>query len=200
MGALSGLYGAFGNPTEEDRRRLYDAQSSAQNQGLLGAQGAAQRSAMGAASTAIGQGNPFLAARVGAQAAGDASQRVQTAGISQRAQLSAQQQAQEIAARQREGQFGQQMFGSLLNAGGQVLGMAVPALGALGGASRAVGGAPQGSPLGGLGSLLGGGASPMPQGSTLLGPNGAGIPQAQAPGAAPPGMRWDPMTNQWVPV
>jgi len=221
-GALEGLYGAFGNPTSQDRERLYGLQTGALASRISQGQADARRAAASGAATAVGGGNPFLAQRLGAQAGGDAAGRVASQGVVQQRELGAQQQQQEIAARQHQGQFGQQMVGGLLNAGGQVLGMAVPALGALGGASHMLGGAggagaPQqgGSPLGGLGGLLGGGAGgmlgsilgggggsqPMPQGSTLLGPGGQGIPQtAQPPGPPPPGMRWDPMTNQWVPI
>lgn len=233
-GALEGLYGAFGNPTSQDRERLYGLQTGALASSISHADAEARRAAAGGVATAQGGGNPFLAGRLGAQAGGDAAARVQSQGVEQQRQLTAQQGAQELAARQHQGQFGQQMVGGLLNAGGQVLGMAVPALGAVRGAAGALGGGGGGglggllggagggaggmlggllggaggggaaAPQGGgglLGGLLGGGAQPMPQGSTLLGPQGAGIPQqGQPPGPPPPGMRWDPMTNQWVPI
>jgi len=168
----------------------------------------------------MGGGNPFLAGRVGAQGGADAVQRIASQGVQQQAQLSAQQAAQELQARQHQGQWAQQMLGGLIGAGGQVLGMAVPAFGALGGGGAAsrLGGAIGGAP-GGLGGILGG-QTAMPPGSTLLSPqSGQGIPQAapmasaQTPQVgigsggfsaqgmtAPPGMRWDPTTNQWVSV
>lgn len=199
---MESLYGAFGNPTGEDRRRLYGEQTGVLGSRIQQGQAEAHRAAAASAATAMGGGNPFVAGRLGAQAGGDAAQHVAQQGVVQQAQLSAQQQAQEIAARQQQGQFGQQMIGGLLNAGGQVLGMAVPALGAVRGAAGALGGGGGGGGAGGmLGSLLGGGSQPQPQGASLLGPGGQGIPQqAQPPGPVPPGMRWDPQTNQFVPI
>lgn len=195
---MEGLYGSFGNPTTDDRQRLYDQQASQLGRRIDASDAAARRSALGAATSLSAGGNPFAAGRVGAQAAAQASQRVQSQAVQARGDLAAQQQAQEIAARQRQGQWAQQALGGLLGAAGQVAGMAVPALGAIGGSARALGAAPQQGGL--LGGVLGGGAAPV-QGGTLLGPQGMGIPQQQAPqGTPPPGMRWDPMTNQWVPV
>lgn len=209
-GALEGLYGAFGNPTSIDRQRLYDEQQGALRGSIGLAQSDARRQAMGAATSASGGGNPFLAGRLGAQAGGDAAARVGSQGVVQQAQLGAQQTAQELAARQHQGQFGQQMVGGLLNAGGQVLGMAVPALGALGGASRALGGAggaPQqsGSPLSALGGLLGGGApqqqapqAPTPQ--VGIGAGGFSSPMGPSSPGLGLGMQWDAINNRWVPV
>lgn len=199
---MESLYGAFGNPTAEDRARLYASQQATLRGQIGRAQDDARRQAMGAAVSATSGGNPFLAGRLGAHAAGDASQRVQSAGVAALGQQGATQQAQEIQSRQQQGQWAQNAIGGLLGAGGQVLGMAVPAFGALRGAAGASGvtGALGGSgnPVGGLlGAALGGGghapqgAPPQtPQASSTLGAQGW-FQQAQSPlgfsGSGPPG-------------
>ena len=210
-GALEGLYGAFGNPTSVDRQRMYDEQSGALRGEIGLAQTDARRQAMGSATTATGAGNPFLAGRLGAQAGGEAAQRIGSQGVVQQRQLGAQQGAQELQARQQQGQWGQHLLGSLIGAGGQVLGMAVPASGALRGAAGAMGG-------GGLAGLLGGRGTPLGSmvGSALGAPQQA--PQAPTPqvgigqggfsgsamGPSSPGlglgMQWDSINNRWVPV
>jgi hypothetical protein len=210
-GALEGLYGALGNPTSVDRQRLYEQQQGALRGSIAHGQMDAQRAAQHAAVTAAAGGNPFGAQRVGAQAASEGAARVASQGLQQQAQLGAQQTAQEIQARQQQGSWAQQALGGLVGAGGQVLGMAVPAFGALGGGQAAgslgnvIGGQPQApaSPLGPLGGVLG----QKPQQPAPLPPQAPppqlsfGASGAQMQGMqAPPGMRWDPTTNQWVPV
>ncbi len=201
-GGLSLLGGGF-QPTEQERQRLYQEQQGALRGSIGRAQTEARRQAMGAATSASGGGNPFLTQRLGAAAGGDAAQRVQSAGLQQGAQLSAQQTAMEMQARQQQAQATQQRIGGLLGAGGQVLGMAVPAFGALRGAAGATGMAGalggSGNPVGGLlGSALG---APQQQPQQ---PPQAPTPQLGFGGGigttAPPGMRWDPMTNRWVPA
>lgn len=203
LGPMESLYGAFGNPTSIDRQRLYEQQQGALRGSIGRAESEARRSAMSGATSALGGGNPFLAGRLGAQAGGDAAQRVQSQGLQSQAQLGAQQGAQELQARQQTGQWAQHTLGSLLGAGGQVLGMAVPAFGALRGAAGATGMAGalggSGNPVGGLlGSALG---APQQQPQQ---PPQAPTPQLGFGGGigttAPPGMRWDPMSNRWVPA
>lgn len=206
LSPMESLYGAFGNPTSVDRQRLYSQQQDALRGSIGRAETTARADAARSAVSAGGGGNPYLAGRLGAQAGGQAAGQIQSQGIQQQAQLGAQQQAQEIAARQQQGQWAQHMLGGLIGAGGQVLGMAVPAFGALRGAAGATGMAQglsgSGNPIGGmLGSALGGGqpAPQPPQAATPQVSIGSGGFQAQGM-QAPPGMRWDPVTNQWVPA
>lgn len=213
LSPMESLYGAFGNPTSLDRQRLYEQQQGALHGSIAQADAAARGAAARGATAANAGGNPYLAGRVGAQAGADASARVQSQGIQASGQLAAQQGAQELQARQQQGQWAQNAIGGLLGAGGQVLGMAVPALGALGGgqalgnvAGGLIGASPQ-STQRGLGGLLGGlgggqpapAAPPAPQAPTPQVGIGSGgfAPQGMT---APPGMRWDPTTNQWVPA
>lgn len=194
MAFFDSLYGAFGNPTQPDRLRMYQAQQGALSSDINRASTAAQRQAMSAASTATGGGNPYLAGRVGAQAAGDAAAQIQGQGVGQRAQLSAQQHQQEIQARQQQGQWAQNMLGGLLGAGGQVLGMAIPAFGALRGAAQGTGIAGALGQSGGVGGMLGS-ALGAPQGATQPQPMANGAPtQAQVGGVvapAVPGETWE---------
>lgn len=210
---MDALYGAFGNPTAVDRQRMYGQQQTQLRGSISMADQNARNQAARSAATAGAGGNPYLSGRIGAQAGADASQHIQSQGIQAAGQLGAQQTAQEIQAKQQQGQWAQNAIGGLLGAGGQVLGMAVPALGALGGGGAAaglagglVGASPQ-STQRGLGGLLGMGGAPQPATAPMQAPQaptpqlglGAGgfAPQGMT---APPGMRWDPMTNQWVPA
>lgn len=215
-GGLSLLGGNTG-PTEEQRRRMYAGQQNVVTGAIQGAEADARRQAAGSAATAMGGGNPFLAGRLGAQAGGEAATRIASQGLQQQAQLASQQQQQEMAIKTQQANAGIQRLGGLLGAGGQVLGMAIPAFGALRGAAGATGmtGALSGSgnPVGGLlGSALGGGQPQPapPQAPTMAGAAQGGAvgwgQQAQSPlgfsggMGAPAGMRWDPVTGRMVPA
>ena len=205
LSPMESFYGAFGSPTSVDRQRLYAEQQGALRGAIQRGEMGARREAMASASTAMGGGNPFLAGRVGSRAGADAAARVQSQGVAQQAQLGAQQTAQELQAREAQGQWGQRMIGGLLGAGGQVLGAAIPTFGA----ARGVAGAT------GLSGALGGSGNPV---GSMLG-SALGAPQRSAPPQAPPpalgfggpsatagtppmaGAVWDPITRTWrMPV
>lgn len=175
LSPMESFYGSFGNPTSVDRQRLYAEQQGALRGAIQRGEASARRDAAGAASTAMGGGNPFLAGRVGARAGGDAAARVQSQGVAQQAQLSAQQMAQEQQAREAQGQWAQHTIGGLLGAGGQVLGSVIPMLGA----ARGVAGAT------GISGALGQSGNPVGQmlGSALGAPQQTQAPQM--PMAAP---------------
>lgn len=153
------------------RQDAYEQQRLAQGSQYARARAQATSRIAQSVTSAMGTtGNPNIGGRLAAHEAGRVQGDLANAEAAAAQQLRAQQLAQEQAVHQQEMATQRQVFGGLIGGAGQVLGMAVPAFGALGGGgvASALGGAAAGTPnqpagLGMLGQAVLGGGAPAPQ-------------------------------------
>jgi hypothetical protein len=178
------------------RQDVYTQQAASQRSQFARQRQLAARRIASSVGGAMGTtGNPVVAGRLAAHEAGRVQGDLANAEAVASSTLRSQQMAHEQQVRQGEMETQRQVFGGLIGGAGQVLGMAVPAFGALSGAAGGLAGGNAGGIGAAIGALAGGGSgngiNPNDPNAGTMGVMGhAGTPtQSHAPsswGAPPP--------------